>query len=293
MNPVQRSTYDLLWNAAKGTQISLAAFFLSDEILLAKNALWSNGLLSAGLPPNQWEQEAKNMHNISLALMQRRMVEHAAQPAIEIRPGKLANEYTLPPSGEYAAEARELCQQQRSRDPTYASFNLVGLIAVVVLGGVVTAVNLSLPRVVASLQEKYRLGESLRLAWIESGFLQLQRIACETYGIGPWARKEKEVPVTMEFAKRFAIPVGRQAGRERGGDDVDLGLLPVPPVERPVGGMGHGRSLSASNVPLLAPPPYISRTSSAESLGYEGQLDWRPTLQRDGSPAPLDMGRRD
>jgi hypothetical protein len=80
---------------------------------------------------------------------------------------------------------------------------MVRLFLLILGGTFVVLVNVSLPHLMGWLQRRSEKGEAARLDWIGSEPLQLQRVAFEARGIGPWKCKDGGVPVTAKLGQRF------------------------------------------------------------------------------------------
>jgi len=157
--------------------------FLNDQVLLANNYLWGyfKGL-SAPLPENQWQTEVINMHNTSMALLQRRIVDFASPPNMEVRPNVSSSSNIVSPN---TTASQELCSQIKIRTSAYMSFSVLGLFLLIALAILVVAINLSLTGLVDSARR--RLGANMYKSWewVETSPMQLQRMACEGRGTGP------------------------------------------------------------------------------------------------------------
>ena len=218
LNSNQQETYNTLWKAAWGIKVQFSAFLLGYETLLAQEYRWgANQLTSSALPADQWITEISNLHNVSLAMLQRRIVEHASPAQAMPSTGINSTSFIVPAN---TTEAMELCTRQRVYDTAYSSFSVAGLVSVIVVALAIIIVNLMIDRVVAFLQVRFHVGEAKELAWIEAGLLQLQRLAFEGRGIGPWAGLDADVPVTTTHAQRF-----RASDMYESRGDVDLSLL--------------------------------------------------------------------
>ena len=191
----QQQIYNILWKAAWGSKAQILVYMLGAENLLAKDYLWTSGASFSGeIPDDQWMLEIANMHNISVAVMQRRLVEYASPPTIMLGSHENTTKYVIPAN---TTEARKLCRRQRMRSVKYTSFGAVTLLIIILVASVIIIVNLLLSKAVARLQIWLGFGEDHRFAWIEAEKLQLQRLAFEAHGIGPWIGQESDVPVTI------------------------------------------------------------------------------------------------
>ncbi|RKK82868.1 hypothetical protein BFJ68_g17495 [Fusarium oxysporum] len=204
-NPAQTATFHILWKAMWAVQMRYLLTGLGTDVLLAKDKLYTTlHRLSPTLPPNQWHIEMSNLYNISMALLQRRVVEHASPPQFRVR-GFDADEYIIP---ETSSESLRLCSLQRIKTSQHTSFSVLGLAIIVVTGLLIIIFNVMLVDIVAWFRRKAARGLSQNREWIESETLQLQRMLCEAQGIGPWKGHQDAVPVTVTFGQDFRLHKG-------------------------------------------------------------------------------------
>lgn len=196
-----------MWNSRS----HFAGFFLGEDIFLAKNLLWGGIVTSQGLPNDQWEKEVMGINNVSLAMIQRRMIEHVYPPQLEVRPNVYTTSFIIPPNSE---EGRKLCTRQRARNAAYSSFNFLGLLAITFVALAIIATNLILSMVVAWLQKRFGRGQARREAWVENSVLHLQRLAFEGRTDGAWQGHEKDIPVTAIYGQKLQMPSTANLPRE-------------------------------------------------------------------------------
>ncbi|KAJ9669280.1 hypothetical protein H2201_000632 [Coniosporium apollinis] len=200
LNARQIATFHLLWKVASAARLRYILYFLGNKILVANEKVYGAFLVSSPLPDNQWQIEMENLNNLSMAVLQQHVVEHASPQNIEVRPGVTSRQYIIP---ENTPEGKRLCANQKTRHAAYSSFNLLGICVIIFGGSLIILVNLSLPHLVGWIQKMTGIGLAARLDWIESETLQLQRMAFEGRGIGPWIGKQDRVPTTAKFGRRF------------------------------------------------------------------------------------------
>jgi hypothetical protein len=200
LNPKQAATIQLLVKVATWMRMSALLTFLGADILLAKERLHGGLWLSSALEDNQWQKEMENIHNASMAFLQQRITDHASLSNSWIYESVKLNENIV---RESTPEALQLCANQKIWSTTHYSFSMVGMLLIMLGGTFVILVNVSLPHFVGWLQRRSGKGLTARLDWIESEPLQLQRVAFECRGIGPWKGSENDVPVTTDFGQKF------------------------------------------------------------------------------------------
>jgi hypothetical protein len=201
--PTQNAVFELMWKAIWAAQTKYLVMFLNDQMLLANNYLWGyfKGL-SAPLPDNQWQNEVINMHNTSMALLQRRIVDFASPPNTEVRPSVSSQSNIVSPN---TAASRALCSQIKVRTDAYMSFSVLGIFLLIGLAILIVAVNLSLADMVDSARRRWGVEMFKSWEWVETSPMQLHRMACEGRGIGPWNEKSVGVPRTQEVGLRFSL----------------------------------------------------------------------------------------
>ncbi|KAF2870603.1 hypothetical protein BDV95DRAFT_495673 [Massariosphaeria phaeospora] len=178
-----------LWSVS--AIVSMASGFAEIGGYLGSAALQARSMLAIGLqsrlPNNQWELELENWFQLTLADVQRAILEQATGPsAAFIRP------LYIPPN---STEARSVCGNQKIRSDSYTSFNLLGLVLVFTLGVLIMVASLVLPAIVAHIQR--RRNPYRRLEWIVNDTLQLQRLAHEAVGAGTWTGACDDYPTTV------------------------------------------------------------------------------------------------
>jgi hypothetical protein len=200
-NERQLATFELLLQALWASRIKYMDNLLSGDWLLAKDKLYGRASLSSPIEENHWQMEVENIHNATLALLQRRVVEHALPPP-QTWPVTGVNKFIIPPA---TPESKSLCNSQKIRSPAYQSFSVFGVASIFFGGVFLIGFKYALPTVLdhtplRSGQNSYR-----KKQWAQDWILQLYRLAAEGQGIKPWRRRQSNVPVTVEFAKEFHL----------------------------------------------------------------------------------------
>lgn len=199
-NKLQVATWELVKGYAQLMRLTLVLQFLRNELLLASQQTFGSLSISSGVQPDQWRTEMANLFNISLAGFQAHGVLHAAPGNSEFRPGVKLHDFIIP---ETTPEQLKLCDNQKFRSPKYSSINLFGLIFVIVVCGTIGALNVIVPPLAKLFQGMHTSGIVARQAWIEDDVLQLQRIALEGKGMGPWKGRIGAVPVLESYGTEF------------------------------------------------------------------------------------------
>ncbi|KAF2186095.1 hypothetical protein K469DRAFT_777276 [Zopfia rhizophila CBS 207.26] len=225
LNKNQQAVFELLWQVIYGTQLNFQLGFVGLDSLIANEYLWDNGFgfrVSGKLPDNQWEIEIANWMNITLAAMQRSALSYARPPEFDVGPGISSLNHIRPPS---TPEAQLLCHKIKARSKAHISFSVLGFFLTLSLGLLIIATDLALAKVVGALQKYSGKGLHKRLEWIENGFFQLQRMAAEGRGIGPWTRREKDVPMLVEYGHLFSLTGSSLKGEWSRAESYELGEM--------------------------------------------------------------------
>ncbi|KAF2029942.1 hypothetical protein EK21DRAFT_100849 [Setomelanomma holmii] len=140
------------------------------------------------LPNNQWELEVEHMFKLTLADLQRAILDHSTGPRLVD-----LGEFHSPPA---TAEGRSVCNNQKIRSDSFTSFNVLGLVLLFAMGGMIMITAAILPCAVERSQRHKRLFASLE--WITNDTLQLQRLAHEAVRAGTWECACDDYPRTRE-----------------------------------------------------------------------------------------------
>lgn len=200
LNARQSATYRMLRSMIYYMRFNSFLMFLKNEILVANKLVYGSFGISSPLPPTSWQQEIENIHNLSLAGMQLNSIAHAANSDVQIREGLRLSDYIIP---ETDPESLALCKNQRVRVTTYSSFSMLGILIILIVSTLIILVDTYLPGLVHRLQRTSMKGDIARQAWDEDDILQIQRLALEGRGVGPWKQKTGGVPVTAGWDIKF------------------------------------------------------------------------------------------
>jgi hypothetical protein len=207
-NSMQLATFDLMWRSLWIMNLVTLVFQLQDYALLAKSQVWGQYKVSSALPDNQWQLEVGNIFNISLSLLQILSVINADPPEVQVSPNTTYSQYITPPG---TAEAQHICLNQKVKSSSVASFNLFGVLFIIVGGSFCIILSNILPYLVEKRQlmsgdplDRYRRDE-----WNTNDVLHLQKIALDGHGIGPWVGPDAELPLLKHDnaeARHFKLP---------------------------------------------------------------------------------------
>jgi hypothetical protein len=160
--------------------------------IIGTAALQSRSTLIGGMqwfiPDNQWELEVENLFKVTLASLQRSVVDQAMGPADPALLPILRRPNT--------PEEQKVCANQKIRSDSYASINVLGLVIIFVVGGLIIVTSFALPIVVRRI--KQRQNPYSTLEWIVNDTLQLQRLAHEAVRSGTWKDTDGNFPTTAQ-----------------------------------------------------------------------------------------------
>lgn len=204
LNSEQKTVFKLLWEMMYFLQLNYQSFLIGPEFLVANDYRWSaRAFISAALPENQWHMEVANWMNTTLAGMQRQTLSYARPPNFDFEAGVITtSKHMVAPANEVE---RAFCQKMKARSRAHASFSIIRFLVIIVVGLVIIIVNLSLGKVTAAIQVRTGKGLYKRLDWIETSAFQLQRMAAEGRGVGPWAGRQQAVPRLVERGFLFSL----------------------------------------------------------------------------------------
>ena len=160
--------------------------YLGTAALQSRNTL-SQGVQSS-LPANQWEVEVESWFKLTMADLQRAILEQATGPTEPAIRQSLVRPTTT--------EEQRVCANQKIRSDSFTSFNILGLTIIFTVSGLIILTSFVLPVVVERVQRRRNPYSSLE--WIANDTLQLQRLAHEAVGAGTWRGTHTDCPTTAQ-----------------------------------------------------------------------------------------------
>jgi hypothetical protein len=118
---------------------------------------------------------------------------------------------------------KDLCKRQRVQTSAYYSVSVFGMAVILSIGTILILLDQSLEKLWFAYLNP-RSGIAKQAEWTQTGMLQLHRQAVEARGIGPWDRKNTDVPV-METCTTFP---GLGVREERIGENTEVEREKVP-----------------------------------------------------------------
>ena len=188
------STFPIIFMAAGLHEV----FGYLGSFALQSHSTFSRGLQST-LPENQWEVEVESWFKLTMADLQRSILEQATGPTEPAMRRFLVRPNTT--------EEQQVCANQKIRSNSFTSFNILGLTIIFALCGLITLVSFVLPVAVERVQRRRNPYSSLE--WIANDTLQLQRLAHEAVGAGTWRGTLTDCPTTAQTEFLAELDVSR------------------------------------------------------------------------------------
>ncbi|KAK7184516.1 hypothetical protein DPSP01_013940 [Paraphaeosphaeria sporulosa] len=201
LSPQQAAIFRVIWKAAWSMVLQWATTILDNSLLLAQDFVFTmKSTTSSPLPPNQWIQEAHNLHNLSLAVLQRRVNEFSSPENFDIRPGlnslKQINVTTDP-------HELNICQLQKIRSTAHVSVSVLGMCVILGVGSILILLDWTLIQQIFWFRSVTHYRQAKKADWQATGMLQLHRQALEARAVGPWKVSDYLFPVLVEQGKKF------------------------------------------------------------------------------------------
>ena len=210
LNGIQGATFNLVWKSAWSMAMQWTLLLLADSVLLARDWVFAvRSVTSSGLPPDQWQQESYNLHNLSLAIFQRRINEYASPENFEIRPNVNSFDQLIKPTD---PNMIALCGVQKIRSAGHYSFSVLGMTIILVIGTFMILLDWFLVQYIFWFRALTHHRLAKKADWQSTGALQLHRQALEARGVGPWdSRGNYQFPALTRRCQTFAS-VGAPSG---------------------------------------------------------------------------------
>ncbi|KAF1976479.1 hypothetical protein BU23DRAFT_455728 [Bimuria novae-zelandiae CBS 107.79] len=222
LSPQQAATFRVVWKAAWSMVLQWATTILDNSLLLAQDFVFTmKSTTSSPLPDAQWIQEAHNLHNLSLAVLQRRVNEFSSPENFDIRPNLNSLEQMDTPTDVYELN---ICQHQKIRSTAHVSVSVLGMCIVLGVGSILILLDWTLIQQIFWFRSVTHLRQAKKADWMATGTLQLHRQALEARAIGPWNLGDYLFPVLAERGRIFLglgvrpDPPGHSSVQDEGSD---------------------------------------------------------------------------
>ncbi|OCL07513.1 hypothetical protein AOQ84DRAFT_408814 [Glonium stellatum] len=166
----QSATFDLLWKDIWGTSMEYLVVFLGADVLRAQESLYRLGFISSALETGYWRVEMENIHNVSIVFAQRRYVNFANPPNLEVRPNITIRQYLQEPG-----EPQRFCKHMKVRSSEHSCFSVIKLASVLITGAIIMLLSPALPAIVSRFQRRSQPGRYRRMSWSETNIMRLHQ----------------------------------------------------------------------------------------------------------------------
>lgn len=229
----QQATFTVMWKAAWSMALQWACKILDDRVLLAQDWIFtSKSEFSSTLPDNQWELESFNLHNLSLAVFQRRINEYASPINLDIRPGVNSLEQMDTPTDPYLLD---ICKQQRIFSTEHISMNVLGISVILGVGSLLILLDWVFIEQIFWFRSFTHHRLAKKADWMSNGTLQLHRRVLETRATGPWVSGDYQFPVLAEKGKVFSGLGAEHEGLNRSHTDTTYSGSKYSPLANETG----------------------------------------------------------
>ena len=160
-------------------------------------------------------------------------------------------------------EDKWMCTNQIVRRDDYISFNVLGLAIILVVGGGLIVLNLTLISMVSRIQQSTERGQRRNEEWQASDMLQLHRIALENQGIGRWEGADASVPVTT-YSDTILLPLRQTSDLSHKMSPGNTGPISFVVESDRLDRSSRSKDLQPNSFPGNE---HVSLMSPAESLG--------------------------
>ena len=185
----QNATLERLYTTMQANTMARVVSILGPSYMVAAISLIQ--AKSLPLAQNQWMLEVMNWADIMMINIQRMVVEFATGPS-----NSQFNRHFPTPTD---PERYHMCLNQRVPSlPHYTFINVLGMAIIFSMGFLIIIVNYYLDPLVWRI-ERWLQKDQVQykhVRWILDGTLQLQRVYCQSLGLGKWEYCDEETPTT-------------------------------------------------------------------------------------------------
>ena len=201
LSPHQAAAEYIMWKASWSMALQWACKILTGNLLLAQDWVFTGqSTISSALPVNQWQLESENLHNLSLAVLQRRVHEFAAPEHFQIRPDISSIDQIDTPTDPTLIHT---CDQQKTRSAEHYSVSVLGMTIILGVGGFLILLDWIFIKQILWFRSFTHKRLAKQADWTTGGTLQLHRLALEARGIRHWDLRHYEAPRLVEKGWMF------------------------------------------------------------------------------------------
>ncbi|KAL6249271.1 hypothetical protein RBB50_004334 [Rhinocladiella similis] len=196
----QQSLFERLHYTIQGANMNLMTVGLGNDALLASTASgW--GMAGSSLPSDQWMREVDHWYSMFWNSVQQFTAQYSVGDGVADQ-----DKYRVPPS----EKDQWMCGAQMVQRSDYSSFNMLGVLLILVLGACFVMLNLALDPTIQWFRRRRarKAGEPWLSVWRRHHLLQIESAAFSEAGLGTWSH-DSLVPTSTD-AGSFSSPLAQQ-----------------------------------------------------------------------------------
>ncbi|KAJ9628419.1 hypothetical protein H2204_009256 [Knufia peltigerae] len=196
----QQSLFDRIQYTVQGANMNLMTVGLGNDALLASTASgW--GMAGSSLPNDQWMREVDHWYSMFWNSVQQFTAQYSVGDGVADQ-----DKYRVPPS----EEDKWMCGAQMVQRSDYSSFNMLGVLLILVLGAFFVLLNTALDPMIQWFRRRRarKAGVPWLSVWRRHHLLQIESAAFSEAGLGTWSH-DSLVPTSTD-AGSFSSPLAQQ-----------------------------------------------------------------------------------
>lgn len=263
LTPHQNATFDRMLRAVGFSTIKHVVEYLAltTNPLLASNITLSGGtgaVISPPLPEDQWKHELNYWHSISMAQLQRTLLQWGTG---QVAPEPQYVQYILPPTEE---QDIWFCKNMIVPSMVYESFSVVAIILIVISGTLVIVTSLTIEHLASLIRRCFKRADP-KLRWDDDDMLELRQ---------PINEEPRSIPPQPLPKDEGYRPTSRRAPANQG-----LGLS--TDAERKASVLGDRRVSSQALPPQDPAFSFVSDWIDSLSITESLRSERRPRSRRE------------
>ena len=245
LNEAQKVVAEIFREIAMNSTLGVGFGHFGSSTLLSRDNLWPrfHGSISGTLNSNQWEIEVLGTMAMTLAAIQRMVIEFANPSSISFRTADITqntSDFIAKPN---LPNEDVICRNIRLRSANHLNFNAVGLAIVFAISAAIISLNIFWgPRLVFWVRRRLGHGDFSRRQWEEGHMFRLLMAAWQRNGIGAWSTGTGGwgcIPVSTEKGIAFEAQTTWTSSVEAGSSEM---------VIRENAAMNYGKTSAGRNL---------------------------------------------